>query len=144
MLCNVTVALIGLVGVLIGLVLGNRLAWGKDDRDRRINFAARMCELKSLADKIEDHNFPEWFAKVQVEVEKQCALVESAIRWRHRKQFITARKKCAESQTQNDIADPRPFIPGLPVGLDRLPSFTYRAGMLRIGDILENLITAAR
>jgi hypothetical protein len=119
-------------------VLGNRLAWGKDDRDRKINFVSRMCELKSLADKIEDREFPGWFAKAQVEIEKHCALVESAVRWRRRERFVSTRKKCAELQNIGELRR----LPADPP--DGWFPMNYQSGREHIKEIIDDLIATAK
>ena len=140
---TLVVALIGLIGVLVGALINSRLTLGRDNRIKRENFVSRMCELKSLAGKIENANFPVWFAKCQVAVEKECALVQSAICLRHRKRFVAARKKCAEPQSENDIADPP--LPYMEHGVVKSPfqRNTYQSGRLRITGLLDELIACA-
>lgn len=137
--CPTTNAIIGVVGILIGALIGNRFAWDRDDRLRRATFYSRMCGLKSLAGKIENHKFSVWFANCQFEVEKECALVQGAIRWRHHKQFAAARKKCAEPQSESDIADPF----NMEIGVVRFGEITYQSGRLRITGLLDELIACA-
>jgi len=141
--CDITVAIIGLIGIFLGTLLGNRLALGKEDRARRIQFVGRISELKAMAGKIADHEFPAWFANMQVRVEKECAIVESAIKRRCRKRFAEGRKKCSEPQIHDDIADPNPIPKGLSFGLDRPPPTTYGKGKELATKALENLIRAA-
>src|SRR5208283_1432407 len=130
----VTLALVGIIGMLIGALIGNRLAWDRDDRISRAAFVGRLCELKALAGKIEDENFPVWFAKAQVAVEKECGLVQGAIYWHRRKRFAAARKQCSQPQTHNDIADPE---------LAFSPIKTYQRGRMEFSDALDKLIACA-
>ena len=137
---------VGVLTCLIAGLIGYRFTWGRYDGERRINFVSQMCELRAALNKIDDYDFRKWFATTQVEVEKNCALVESAIRWRCRKQFVAARKKCSETQVTND---PRPPQAGLlfgvlPVGMASLPQLTYSASRQHIDETLNNLIDAAK
>ena len=129
-----TVALVGIIGVLLGAFIGNRLAWDRDDRISRSAFVSRLCEHKATAAKIKDENFPEWFAKAQIDIEKQCGLVQVAIHWRHRKRFAAARKRCSQPETIDDIADASPFS-GVP--------FTYNRGRTEVINALDELIVCA-
>src|ERR1039458_6132320 len=98
--CEITTALIGVISGFVGLLIGNRLAWDNDDRNRRSKFSGAVCELRAQVGKVDNHKFQDWFSDMQVSVEKQCALVESAIGWRLRARFADARKECAKPQTQ--------------------------------------------
>src|ERR1700722_16189497 len=93
-------------GVTIaGWFVAHRLIQARENRARRINFVARMCEIRLLASKTGDEDFREGFGAIRVEIEKQCALVEGAIKWCRRKQFAIMRQQCAETRATND---PRP------------------------------------
>ena len=129
----ITASLIGLVGVLVGVLIGHRLAVGRENRMRRANFVSRMCELKSLANKIEDPNFAEWFAKTQVAIEKQCGLVQGAICLCRRKKFVAVREKCSNAQRQ-DIAD----FDNAKLTFPRA-AMTYQSGRILISELLKEL-----
>ena len=139
---TIIVSLIG--GGAAGAIINSVWNGFREKKRRRIDFNGAICELKAQVNKVENHTFQNWFSNMQVEVEKRCALVESAIRWRFRKHFVAARKKCAEPQTQNDLADPRPPFTGLSVGYDRLPEVTYQRGRINASDILDGLLSAAK
>jgi hypothetical protein len=102
--CSTTAPMFGLIGVLVGGLIGNRLALGREKANRINSFVGRLSELKSLAEKIEDGNFAEWFAKSQVAIERECGTVESAISWRRCARFRAARTKYANTQ-RKDIQD---------------------------------------
>jgi hypothetical protein len=140
-----TVALAGIIGVLLGALLGNRFAWDRDDRIRRANFYSRLSELRALVNKIDDHHFPAWFSKCQVEVERECALVHTAIFWWHRQRFNAARMKCAAPRCQSDIADPivRLGTPDPLYGHVEREETTYQAGRLHMKGVLDDLIACA-
>jgi hypothetical protein len=136
--------LIGVISGLVGLLVGNRLAWDTNDRNRRASFSGSISEFRAQAERVDNYKFQEWFSDMQVGVEKQCALVESAISWRFRKRFADARKECATPQNQSDLADPRAPVMSLPVGLDRLPEVTYQRGRSRVVGIFDRLLYACK
>jgi hypothetical protein len=145
--CQITVALIGVISGLIGLWAGNRLAWGRDDRNSRAKFRGVIFGFRAMAGRADDYNFPAWFAGMQAKVEEQCGFVESAIGWRFRRRFTDARNECAKPQTQNDLADPRsPQVPTntIAIGLDYLPPLTYQRGRIRAVEILDGLLDACK
>jgi hypothetical protein len=147
MSCETTSALIGLVGVFLGLFIGNRLAWDTDDRNRRAKFSGAICGFRSAVDRVDDYTFPAWFSEMQVRVEEQCGLVDSAVGWRYRRRFAAARKECAKAQTQGDLADPRsPQFPVnfIPIGADYLPPMTYQQGRKRAAAILDSLLDVCK
>lgn len=133
-----TDAIIGLIGVLIGALIGNRLSWDRDDRISRAAFASRMCEHRASARKITDENFPEWFAKAQIDIEKECGLVHVAIRWPYHRRFAAARKQCSKPQTIDDIADPNTSALGSVRVL-----FTYERGRTDLIGALDKMIACA-
>jgi hypothetical protein len=147
MSCELTSALIGLVGVFLGLFIGNRLAWDTDDRNRRAKFRGAICGFRSAVDRADDYTFPAWFSDMQVRVEEQCGLVDSAVGWRYHRRFAAARKECGKPQTQDDLADPR--NPQLPVGVisfgtDYLPPITYQRGRKRAASIFDSLLDVCK
>ena len=144
MSCEITTALIGVISGLVGLVAGNRLAWGRDDRNSRSQFRGSICQLKAQIVGIDNWGFQDWYRSMQVEVEKQCALVEGAIGCRCRSRFVAARQECAKQQTQRDLMDDQPPFAGLPVGLDRLPEVTYERGRKRANAILDSLLEVCK
>ena len=142
--CEIATALIGVVSGLVGLVAGNRLAWGRDDRNSRSQFRGSISQLKAQVSGVDNWGFQDWYKSMQIEVEKQCAIVESAIGCRCRSRFAAARQECAKAQTQHDLMDDRaPFV-GLPMGLDRLPEVTYQRGRKRASTILESLLDVCK
>jgi hypothetical protein len=118
----------------------------QDERSRtsRTNFRSAICGLRVQVGKVENERFQDWFSHMQVEVEKQCALVESAIDSSLRTRFGDARKECSKPQTQNDLMDSRAPVGQLPSGFDRLPEVTYERGRARARDILDRLLSASQ
>jgi hypothetical protein len=116
----------------------------RQDEQSRTIFNSAICELKAQIGKVDNQQFQDWFSDMQVEVEKQCALVENAVRLTFRKDFVAARKRCAEPQTQNDLMDARAPIGQLPCGLDRLPDVTYERGRTRARGVLDSLLSASK
>ena len=153
----IRLAFAGMAGGLVGAYVNDRLTRRReaekasDDRMRqdeqsRAIFRSAICALKAQVGKVDDGKFPYWFSNMmQVEVEKQCALVEGAVRLAFRKDFVAARKKCEEPQTQNNLMDDRaPFGGQLPCGPDRIPDVTYRRGRTRAIGILDSLLSASK
>lgn len=117
------------------------------DEQSRTDFRGFICGFKAQVGKVEDGRFRDWFFGMQIDVEKQCALVESAIGLDFRTRFAYARKECAKLQTEDDLADPR--NPQLPVGVisfgaDYLPPATYQSGRKRAEAILESLLEVCK
>jgi len=118
----------------------------QDERSRasRTNFNSAVCGLRVQVGKVENDRFLDWFSHMQVEVEKLCALVESAIDPSLRTRFADARKECSKPQTENDLMDARPPVGQLPCGFERLPEVTYERGRTRARDILDRLLSASQ
>jgi hypothetical protein len=81
---------------------------------------------------------------MQVSVEEQCALVESAVGLDFRTRFAYARKECGKPQTQHDLMDDRAPVTQLPVGFDRIPDITYQRGRKRASTILDSLLDVCK
>jgi hypothetical protein len=114
------------------------------DEQSRTNFRGVICGFKAQVVGIDNWGFQDWYKSMQIEVERQCAIVESAIDCRYRSCFDAARQECAKQQTQRDLMDDRAPFAGLPMGLDRLPEVTYQRGRKRASTVLDSLLDVCK
>jgi len=115
------------------------------DEQSRANFRSVICGFKAQVAGVDNWGFQDWYKSMQIEVEKQCALVESSVGSDFRTRFAETRKECAKQQTQHDLMDDRaPFSGQLPAGFDRIPDITYQRGRNRASTILESLLDVCK
>jgi hypothetical protein len=159
----IRLAFSALAGGLLGAYINDRLTRKREsERDKRLrnekadddkknrdeqcktNFRAVISELRARAAKVVNFEFQSWYSNMQIEVEKQCALVENSICLQMQKQFEGAWEESAKPVNRSDLADPQEEKLRFPVGLDRLPDVTYERGKSRAIAILDKLHEASK
>jgi len=135
--CPTTASLCGLIGILLGCLIGNRLSIGRDRANRISLFVGKLSEIKSLSGNIDDACFPVWFLKSQASIEHECGVVESSIRLLKRKRFKTARAKYGSTQ-EKDIRDFDNSLLPMPRAI-----MTYGAGRRAVQGLIDELIACS-
>lgn len=102
--CPITTALVGLMGGLLGVFCGNRLALGRDGENRRRAFLNHLAVVKSGVSVVDNDSFAAWFTKSKPDLAGICAEVRKDIRWWKRKEFNAACEAYARAQ-RPDIQD---------------------------------------